>query len=698
MNFKVKLSGIEAVPWLFKLPVKEPFQVTMGGLPLTLVDTLQNELNKFKKANIKPFFLFNGLHNLREKTTNSNTFNLRTSKLNNAWESYYKGQYSAAEKYFQESHEKTFTPLLSHIHYIIQYLNQKGVEVFKAPFFAGPQLALFSEPSQKNYLNAVYGSQELLLFGIYRLITDIDYEKGSYTWVDLKSILLELGLTHDQFIDACLLCGFEYCPTFPVIINSFGKDYTFKAVCDMVKQYHNGVELIRNYLYNYPTLEKYMEQFIKAKCLINNHLVFYPNCTCEPIYKDAYSRPSYDLNQIFGPRLPNDLYFYISQGVVNPMVINNFISGYLMEPFPTIESEEYCKMLDYLKIVRTKTLALLSSNLNDELKTKPVKTTRWFEPKEFDMAIRICNTDFPLSTKLTVDIQNKIKASTKPISFGFTAKHYDSLQLPPISNISNLSSPPPQNNNNNSPNNNESNSINTDPIKDTDQGIFYTLTHALRLMGYFTAPYFGKLIENVENPRIQEATVLFIELLRSNTISSEKLHFIPKPSFEGPATKPEALLLSRVLSLIPSQLDNEAWGGPIDHDIMGFHEITRTLYKSLRNLIEITCLSHFLNHKIVLPPSEYFNFSTQLPFFLQPSASMGLVVKGLILENLSIEQLENIFPNFVNIKADLDVAFEFWDTVMKIVKTLYQDNMIGKVVYDSFISADQAWNEAKKGL
>ncbi|EGC37142.1 hypothetical protein DICPUDRAFT_94141 [Dictyostelium purpureum] len=700
MNFKTKLSeylekntktsniellndyriGIEAMPWLLKLPVQEPFQITMGGLPLTLADTLQKELDKFKKANIKPFFLFNGLSIIKERTF-ANPTNIRSQKLATAWDAYYKEQYTAAEKCFQES-EKNL--LLSFIHYIIQFFKQKNIEFFKAPYFAGPQLALFSEPSSKNYLNAVYGSQELLLYGVYRLITDIDYEKGAYSWVDLKSILSELQLSHDQFIDACLLCGFEYCPTFPVLIQSFGKEYSFKNACDMVRNYHTGLDTIRTYLMG-PQLDKYLDQFSKAKGLVHSHLVYYTACLCDPIYpKDMYSNRNfyYSLSSIFGPRLPNDLYFYISQGVISPQVINNFTSGILMEPFPTIESGEYCKMLDYLKSVRTTTLGLLSNCLNDELKNKPIKTIRWFEPKEFDMPHSTSLNEFREFTGGNIKVPQEITTllANNSVSFGFVAKHYQTLHNSII---------------------NSENEENIAQIKDREEGIFITLAQTLKMIGYFNNSenkkfQFSQCLEKISNSKLQEPTVLLIELLRSGVLSSETLK-VPKSTFEGLST-PTVLLISRVLSLVPSQLNNDPWGGPIDHDLMGFHEITRTLYKSLRNLVELTALSHFLTFRIVLQPSEYFTFSTKLPFFLQPSASMGLLVKGLLLDDLSLENLEENFPNFTNIKEDLDLASEFWDIAFNVVSTLNNEGVVTKQIYDSFVEADKQWKESRKNF
>jgi hypothetical protein len=56
-----------------------------------------------------------------------------------------------------------------------------------------------------------------------------------------------------------------------------------------------------------------------------------------------------DLHEIIGPRLPNEIFFLLSQGVVNQQVLNNLISGVLPEAPPLMDSEEYrCARAFYL--------------------------------------------------------------------------------------------------------------------------------------------------------------------------------------------------------------------------------------------------------------------------------------------------------------------------------------------------------------
>ncbi|GAM19214.1 hypothetical protein SAMD00019534_023890, partial [Acytostelium subglobosum LB1] len=694
--------GIEASHWgLLKLHGKEPFQIAMGGAPLTLYTSIQTELDKFKKANLHPLFVFSGLSILKDR---NNAFIqpqiLKAQKLSAAWEAYYKQQGEQAEKMFSVEVKQDKSLIYQFIPSLVSYFKQNNVECFKSPYMAAGQLALFSDPTQKNYINAVWGGLELLLFGVHRLIVDIDFEKGTFDWIDLKHILKEdLQMTHDQFVDACILAGYEFCNTFTGLTSSFGHNFNFRHVCDLVKQHQTGLQVIQDYQYSYQNVEKYMEQFMKTKCLIRNHLVYTPSCICEPLYKDLSFQT--DLNTIFGPKLPNDLFFYISQGVVNPQVINNLLSGFLNEPFPSVDSEEYRKMLEYLREIRTNTLGLLSSCFNEDIAKRVVKNIRWYEPKEEEIAHTkkvshlfgrhsAPSSIFTSALKSQLQTLKSSPAGSPAITLNFVAKCI------PENVVGSLTSSPSTSD---ASEHNGSNGHSIQPIKDINEAAFYVFYQTLVLMGYIqdnNLTTYGRLLDMTKKSGFQQELIITIELIRAQCLTSEKLTFLPKPTFEGPPTNISAFL-SRLLSILPCTMDNNPWEGPIDHDLMAFHEITRTLYKSVRNLLEISSLSNFLTHKIQLDPAEYFNFAAgHLPFFVQPNASMGLLVKGMILEEMSIDQLESVFPNCTSIEKDLQRATEFLDEVMQVATVLLSEGLITQQLYDNFVESDSTWKRVRQ--
>ena len=162
-------------------------------------------------------------------------------------------------------------------------------------------------------MDATFGGLELLLFGVLRLILDIDFERKTFDWVDTKLVLLHLSLSSDEFLDACILAGFDFCVTFPPLLE---QQFTFRHACEMVKNFKTGYAAVRHYA-AHPGVQKlgYMDLFLRARCIVRHHPVYVSSCVCEPLMKE--SSPS-DLHDIIGPRLPNDLYFLLSQGVVLP--------------------------------------------------------------------------------------------------------------------------------------------------------------------------------------------------------------------------------------------------------------------------------------------------------------------------------------------------------------------------------------------
>jgi hypothetical protein len=76
------------------------------------------------------------------------------------------------------------------------------------------------------------------------------------------------------------------------------------------------------------------------------------------------------------------VYFFISQGIINTQVLNNLTTGVLIEAPPLVASEEYIQMLNHLMEIRSRTLGLVTSFLNDYFKNKKVVTIRWFAPND----------------------------------------------------------------------------------------------------------------------------------------------------------------------------------------------------------------------------------------------------------------------------------------------------------------------------
>ena len=74
---------------------------------------------------------------------------------------------------------------------------------------------------------------------------------------DYNQLISDIDLTHDQFLEFCILCGCDYCPVVPKIGNV--------TALRLIKQYKNIETIIENTKskYNYP--EDYIQLFKNAK-------------------------------------------------------------------------------------------------------------------------------------------------------------------------------------------------------------------------------------------------------------------------------------------------------------------------------------------------------------------------------------------------------------------------------------------------
>lgn len=122
------------------------------------------------------------------------------------------------------------------------------------------------------------------------------------------------------------------------------------------------------------------------------------------------------------------------------------------------------------------------------------------------------------------------------------------------------------------------------------------------------------------SPRFDEHAFVFLELLRMNKISGKRLvpgSSTPTASEASHPAQDEIALLSRVLSLMPFQTKERPYMGVVDFDLMAFNSIIHTVYKTLRNLLEMLMLNAFLSRRSEIPADEYTRVSHK--YEVQPS-------------------------------------------------------------------------------
>eukprot|EP00656_Telonema_subtile_P019341 TRINITY_DN20609_c0_g1_i2.p1 TRINITY_DN20609_c0_g1~~TRINITY_DN20609_c0_g1_i2.p1 ORF type:complete len:358 (+),score=76.53 TRINITY_DN20609_c0_g1_i2:97-1170(+) len=277
--------GVDGLRWLLSLPISEPYQVAMGGMYLSLKAAISKALADFRAANITPLFVFSGLQLARRDKSvprlDSNTF---TQACTRGWAAETEGDHEGAKQAFLS--QSSFTT--EHINRIMQILQQFGAETFRAPFCAQPQLVWML---QHKLVSAIYGSNLMLLWGVSRLITNLDLSAGTYEWLELDPVLKTLnGMRQEVFVDLCLVAGanpFSY-PLLPrtMEVESFESLTQLFMQCGsfpLLVQHLAGIGQARD-------PQNTMHMHNRAQVCVRNHLVLGVKGQCVPCL--LYTSPS----------------------------------------------------------------------------------------------------------------------------------------------------------------------------------------------------------------------------------------------------------------------------------------------------------------------------------------------------------------------------------------------------------------------
>lgn len=229
----------------------------------------------------------------------------------------------------------------------------------------------------------------MLFEGVDRLILNVDLQAKKFTFISKRDLLAELGLTSAQFLDLGILAGFQDAASLPI------SEFSFKAVLDLLKA-HGGnaaaaIAAASSSGEN-PQIaaQNYMDQFCRSRAIIRYSLVLaadegrvLPLPLALPVTTgSAALQPSdvpQDLHDVFSHRLPDELYFHLFRGLINPQVLAALTTGLWTETAPLCggESEEYKRFLkdiitEHSQSPRSTAVALLSTALGQFWQQKPV--------------------------------------------------------------------------------------------------------------------------------------------------------------------------------------------------------------------------------------------------------------------------------------------------------------------------------------
>ena len=215
--------------------------------------------------------------------------------------------------------------------------------------------------------------------------------------------MTDLGVNEENFLDIGILVGFDHSPPFPPSMHEQG----LKATVDMVKYYKSGQAAVAAFG-DHPAVKttQYPDQYARSRAMVKYSLILSSEGTVLPLplaitastppsssqgnnhshhHPTAADIPS-DLHEIFTHRLPDEIYYYLSRGLLGPQSLVWLTTGQINEG-PPLDNGDTTEYRRFVKEVitegqtgpRATTLALISSVCHNFWSNRKVTPYFWFE-------------------------------------------------------------------------------------------------------------------------------------------------------------------------------------------------------------------------------------------------------------------------------------------------------------------------------
>ncbi|KAH8144938.1 uncharacterized protein LAJ45_11059 [Morchella importuna] len=705
---KDSVLGIEADHYLQKLltttPSKEPLVVALGGFPFNLRNTVEADIDDLRKAGVKPIFVFKGFKTVPIEAPFS-VNDEGPAQRSRAWELYDRGLANEAVEAFGIA--GTLEPWEIY-RYFQRILLENDVDFQVAPYAAWPQMQYLQK---QGFVDAIWGNSELFMFEVEKVITHINITPGStFTWINRPRLLQDMSLMNDMFVDACLLSGSDLCRPFPGVEGqAVAAAHAFLTSIDLIKRYRN-ISTVLNTNAGAGTTG-YIDKYRKARASVRHHVIFTEDGVAEPLRsKEAPG----DVHEFIGQRLPEELYFYLSRGVIGPQVVDMLATGELVivAPFDNGDAEEYRKFLDALDPLRLQTLSLLAQPLHRWWTSSAVSVYYWFDKKATKKLVPkdVVATPYLATKSWNVKesfLRPELERAHKSVGLSFALTSLTDPIFAAKTITKNVKK------DDGKKNDTKKEDVRRDDIKflkTQDEIKLNTLWSMLQLRDFIDGEEhkltpWGRGLQaamaELDTPELDESIYIGMELLRFKVL--KEVNFAP--TLSGAPSRDEdkthTTLISRVASIVPINHKSIGYTGPLSRNLLGFNSFIRTLTRNLRNMVEMVLVSLLMNGDAERDRGDLTELGLRLPFIDEVSAGLGIAVKTY-LDELSNEpeptteeakqrqkeKLPKMFAQAVDIVADVALAFKVWDAMVVGVKVLQKEGVLGEEA-NAFLAADK---------
>ncbi|KAL6451845.1 MKT1 Post-transcriptional regulator MKT1 [Candida maltosa Xu316] len=656
--------GIDVEHYLSRIYThkKEQYLPAIGGIPTSLRDYIKSDLQVFQEFHIKPIFVISGLRiQLQSKTYKTNELNPAEQHIDNIWKKFTKesnlshGSYGHGSGHMNENFRLVSDPLNVGylINDIVSIFLENDIDYLITPYDASFQLSYLY---QSKTIDMIYGSTDLLLTKVDKFILGMEFQSKEFRFINKAHVLQELNLNERQFSDLCLLVGCNLQPeTFPIFppipkpnpMQPFPQLSYFKIGLDML--YHGDHSGLLGYVVNLNN-GRLLDLYYKGVCAIKYVPILNRDGYVE-LYNVAMAKlgltanidfldeeedeeeeegqndegksgsdrsvkiPN-DIHDIISQRLPPELYFYQSLGLLPLQLLESITKGELdirpplelgsSESYKSlISSKFYQNLLDYQYNLITQLLARY-------YQVKKIKVKYWFKNDVIELNNRMNPPFFKRIEPLF--IQNDKSGDKFELTDFFKSKL-------------------------------TGNYTTNKEIKTYEDIVSTVLLRTLYMYGILTdkkelstiGKILVKLATEIETTQEEfEHFVLLILLLQSKTLvlndpGKEYLnvsanykqvydHYRPQKSISSDELK-KITLVSRIFTFSRLNISPINYQGPISRNLLNFRSHLEFLNTNLINSLQVTLIDFIVHQEqneiksIFESKGDWYKLVENLPFF-----------------------------------------------------------------------------------
>ncbi|KAK2603490.1 hypothetical protein QQS21_004350 [Conoideocrella luteorostrata] len=637
--------AVDATYYLSQLldtpPAHEPLLSALGGL--TGIQTHINQsLDQWEKNRIAPFFVFDGQSITGQDEVGLKRRQAANKKTDEAWTLYSRSEAEQAVTTFGANPGayivQNLYPLLQAI------LKKRGLHFLVPPYNACAQLAYF-ELIDSDQCAAVMGPQELLSYPIKdAIIRDFNWDAKLVSAISKKKIMRALSVGEPMFIDALLMTGTSFLPTFPPLLDS-GMYPNHFTIGDAVNMLRTSDKAVTNACTSFNDIlqaqdANWLDKYRKARMAINHFI--YVSETGEVTVND-FERLTKDNHEYLGLQLPEELFHYLNTGLIGARNLNSITHGQILVQ-PTLDgvvSDEY-KMLVTTKLVPVKeqALGLMIPRVHRGIGHKDITLRVWFDPNFSYTINHRALQPAPSQLVSSWDVKEDDLREYFPPDFGgpiylevlaLANENFAEKTLAKESKIRGIDS--------------------MEMVTSVAIWRFLHLrgyvndSHTLTKWGNALATTLLALQDASENrpdtPGLDEAALLAFELIRLGVLGAkhqEGIAGLPRKGTDE--EKASLVLISQCATLLKLRHQVYGYTGPLNKSLLAFRSLSTAAREADRDLIEAIVASMFMYGQCERERDDHLDINQRLPFLQEPDIGLGIAVRTFFDEDETSDSKE----------------------------------------------------------